>query len=172
MSLIQKLKGKRPLGVYFESWSSSFATNANSMDLANIKQPINLVFLAFAIPACTYLKNSMSFIGSGLNFTSNFLVVKQAISILKSNGIIVMLSVGGASYQFDIFNSTNIVDLATDLGVDGIDIDWEPTSGAAKSNELGGIISIVSSQKCDFIFFSQLKQNLIGPFFIFLLVAH
>ena len=53
MSFNQKLKGKNPLGVYFESWSSSFTTDAKSMDLANIKQPINLVFLAFATPACT-----------------------------------------------------------------------------------------------------------------------
>ena len=89
MSFVQKLKGKRPLGVYFESWSSSFATDANFMDLANIKQPINLVFLAFANPACTYTKNSMNFIGTGLDFSSSFSVVKQAINILKSNTILI-----------------------------------------------------------------------------------
>jgi chitinase len=141
MSFHQKLQGKRPFGIYFQSWSSKWTNNAATLDLANIKYPINLVFLSFVNPACTYKRGSNTFSNTGLDFSSDFAVVRDAINILKSKGIIVMLSVGGASYHFTTFNPNNIVDLANDLNVDGIDIDWEPAGGSSESYQLGNIIN-------------------------------
>ena len=140
-SLLQKLNGERPLGVYFESWTSKWCNSGINLDLANIQTSINIVFLSFVEPSCSYVKNSMSWSGSGLNFSSDFSVVKSAINILRNRNCVVMLSVGGATFPFtNTYNPVSIVDLATDLGVDGIDIDWEPSNGAAASSELGTII--------------------------------
>lgn len=142
MTSLQKiLKDSRPLGVYFQSWSSNWASSANNLDLSKIELPINLVFLSFVNPNCSYVKGSNSFSGTGLDFSSEFLVVKNAIEILKNKGIIVMLSVGGATYPFTTYNSQNVAALANDLGCNGIDIDWEPIGGATESSKLGPIIS-------------------------------
>ena len=35
-----------------------------------------------------------------------------------------MLSVGGATYHFDVFNPVNIANLVYDLDCDGVDIDY------------------------------------------------
>ena len=140
--LAKKLNGKRPLGVYFQSWSSNWSNTASNLDLTNINNKINIVFLSFINPNCSYIKGSNTFSGTGLDFSSNFSTVKESIQILKTRGVIVMLSVGGATYHFnDSFNPKPIIDFANDLGVDGIDIDWEPTTGASEANQLGSIIN-------------------------------
>lgn len=142
MTSLQKiLKNSRPLGVYFQSWSSNWASTAPNLDLSKIDLPINLVFLSFVNPNCSYIKGSNTFAGTGLDFSSDFLVVKNSIDILKKKGIIVMLSVGGATYPFTSYNPNNVASLANDLGCNGIDIDWEPSGGASESSKLGPIIS-------------------------------
>lgn len=141
MSFQKLLNGKRPLGVYFQSWSCGWAGSGANLDLAKIPSPINVVFLSFAKPNCNYVKGSMSFSGTGLDFSSDFAVVKDAIQILRKRNVVVMLSIGGATYPFDGFNPKSVVDFANDLGVDGIDIDWEPHAGAAEAHLLGPIIN-------------------------------
>ena len=145
MKFQKLLNGKRPLGVYFQSWSSAWVGSGANMDLAKIPSPINVVFLSFAKPNCSYIKGSMVFSGTGLDFSSDFGVVKNAIQILRNRNVVVMLSVGGATYPFDSFNPRSVVDFANDLGVDGIDIDWEPHAGNADSDKLGPIINQVRS---------------------------
>ena len=145
MSFQKLLSGKRPLGVYFQSWSCGWASSGANLDLAKIPPPINVVFLSFAKPNCNYVKGSMSFTGTGLDFSSEFSVVKDAIQILRKKNVVVMLSVGGATYPFDGFNPKAVVDFANDLGVDGIDIDWEPHAGAGEAHLLGPIIGGVRS---------------------------
>ena len=141
MSLQKKLNGKRPIGAYFQSWSSSWSGNAESLDLAKLSDSVNIVFLSFANPNCTYTKGSNTFSGTGLDFSSDFNVVMDAIKILQNKKVVVMLSVGGATYAFnDSFDANNIVNFADDLGVDGIDIDWEPSGGASQSYQFGQII--------------------------------
>jgi chitinase len=146
MSLFQKLlNGKRPLGVYYQSWSTPWASSGANLDLSKVPSPINVVFLSFAKPNCNYTKGSNTFSGTGLDFSSDFAVVKDAIQILRKRNVIVMLSVGGATYPFDGFNPRAVVDFANDLGVDGIDIDWEPHGGASEAHLLGPIIGQVRS---------------------------
>lgn len=113
------------VGVYFQSWSSSWASQ--HLDLENCEG--DLVYLAFVNPSCSYRSGQMTFAGTGLDFSSDFKVVKSAIEVLKSKNKKVMLSVGGATYQFNTIQVENILALQKDLNCDGIDIDWEPTTG-------------------------------------------
>ena len=110
---------ERQIGVYWESWLTK--------SLSTLLEPFNVVYLAFASPECYYTKGSHSFNGTGLNFTESFMDVTVAIQNLQNKGIKVLLAVGGASYWSEPkdFNTQGILDLVNDLGVDGIDIDWE-----------------------------------------------
>jgi hypothetical protein len=147
-ALQKKLNGNRPIATYFESWSSAWSSIAGSFDLTNLPSPINIVLLAFATPACNYIRGSYSWKGTGLDFSSEFSVVKNSISLLRQRGVVTMLSVGGASYSYDTFNPDNIAALAQDLGVDGIDIDWEPSDGTNSASQLGPIIQQMRSRLC------------------------
>jgi len=145
MKFQKLLNNKRPLGVYFQSWSCPWASSGAALDLAKVPAPINVIFLSFIKPNSTYVKGSNTFTGTGLDFSSDFSVVKEAIQILRKRNVVVMLSVGGATYPFDGFNPRAVVDFANDLGVDGIDIDWEPHGGAQEAHLLGPIINGVRS---------------------------
>ena len=128
--------------VYFQSWSSKWASKASDLDLANIDERIHIVNIAFVNPGCAYTKGLYSFAGTGLDFSMDFIIVKQAIDLLKQKGVVVMLSVGGGSYAFPpVNNCVAVCSLAVDLGVDGIDLDWEPSNGVLSSGRFGEIIS-------------------------------
>ena len=112
------------IGVYFQSWSSAWSSQR--LDLEDCEGDV--IYLAFVNPACSYVKGQFTLAGTGLDFSSDFSLVKKAIASLKSRGKRVMLSVGGATYQFQTVHVENLVALQQDLGCDGIDIDWKPTS--------------------------------------------
>jgi chitinase len=98
------------------------------MDLAQLSNPISIVNLSFVQPACVYVVGQNSWRGTGLDFSQDFWVVREAIQIIRRKGIKVMLSVGGGSYWSDsnvVFNPKGCVALMYDLGCDGIDLDWE-----------------------------------------------
>jgi chitinase len=124
-SLKELLGGKRPYGAYFESWGMNWSSSGANTGLANIKHA-NIVYLSFASPNCTYKLGQMSWEGTGLGFSSDFQVIKDAVSILQNRGVVVMLSVGGATYPFSAdYNADGLANLVKDLGLNGIDIDWE-----------------------------------------------
>lgn len=128
------------IGVYYETWACPFASKAEDCALAKIEKPIDIVFLSFCQPNCTYKKSQGTWSGTGLNFSSDFQVIRQAIQILKQKGIKVLLSVGGASYSFDVFNHKAVAELMYDLELGGMDIDWEPSQGIAVANQFGPIL--------------------------------
>jgi chitinase len=136
----KKLKGNYGLGAYFCSWSSNWSATASSSDLCNIDPNINIVYLSFVTPACSYEKNSKKWNRTGLDFSSEFNIIREAIEKLKESGVIVMLSVGGPTFTFDVFNPENIANLVVDLGCDGVDLDWEDVQGFTASSKLGKII--------------------------------
>jgi hypothetical protein len=127
------------IGLYFPTWSSPWTSDPTKMDLAGMKKEfptLDVVYISFASPDNTYVKGSKKWDGTGLSFSMDWNVVVDAIKILKSQGVVVMLSVGGGSYwsSTKLLNAKGSVDLMNDLGLDGIDIDWE--NGAAKDYEL------------------------------------
>ena len=143
--------------VYYTSWSSPWVSNSEHMDLAIIRDNISgvdCVNISFAQPDMTYTKGSFN--GTGLQFSQDFDVVVGAIKILKSKGVIVMLSIGGGAYWSGT-KSCNVNDwfrLASDLGCDGIDLDWE--NDAAHDYELTNAIRLCGnySGKLSFAGFS------------------
>lgn len=135
----------RRIGVYWQTWSTSWSDKSESMDLySKLDSKVGVVYLAFAQCANnTYKSQSKTFAGTGLQFSQSWDVVTGAIKLLRDRGTIVMLSVGGASYPFTIDNGNfkSCCDLARDLGCDGIDIDWEPANPSQDSWQFGAIIN-------------------------------
>ncbi len=83
---------------------------------------INVVIVSFAKPDCTYVKGSLALAGTGLDFSSDGAVVKDAITALKSAhpNTRVLLAVGGATYtNFAGMNTKCIKDIVDDFGYDG-----------------------------------------------------
>jgi hypothetical protein len=119
MAFATKLKGAKAIGAYWQTWSSTWASSPEKCDLALMDPVVNVVFLAFAQPNSSYKKSSFSFDGTGIQFNSDFTVIRGAIRILRERGVVVMLSIGGATYPFDFFTPYALADLANDLGVDG-----------------------------------------------------
>ena len=142
------------IAIYFPTWASPWTSDASKTDLANITTTlpgIKCVYLAFAQPDMSY--SSGSFDGTGLQFSYDFNVVVEAIKILKSKGVIVMLSVGGGAYWSSPkpFNDAPILRLMKDLGCDGIDIDWEV--GVNNDVALGYAINAIrNSSNCKISF--------------------
>jgi hypothetical protein len=129
------------VSVYWQTWSGAWGSDPEKLDLyAGLADGIQVVNLAFADPNMVYTTGM--FAGTGLQFSSDFSVVKASIALLRKKGVKVMLSVGGGSYPFaqGYYNAKSCCILARDLGCDGIDIDWEPAAGNGDDALWGPII--------------------------------
>ncbi len=120
---------------YFPSWSESWASTGQDSKLRDIPEHITHVFLAFAKPNLRYQKGSMDITGTGIQTPYGGDTLKESVSILKSKGVKVILSVGGETYwgsnaAYDI-NYQQIKDLVDDMGFEGIDWDFEPNGSFA-----------------------------------------
>lgn len=81
-------------------------------------------------PDATY-SGGMTWAGTGLQFSSDPAVVRDAIALLKSRnpGTKVLVAVGGATYtNFKSVNGAAIAKFVADFGLDGVDLDYEPTN--------------------------------------------
>jgi hypothetical protein len=127
----------RQVGTYFGSWGDNVTKIVAKHTLCLINKPVTHVYLAFCKPDLVYKRGSYTFEGTGLQFNSSFEMIRQAIMVLETRGIVVMLSVGGGKYWDKPkikYNAQQCVDLMRDLGCSGIDIDWEV--GVKHSQEL------------------------------------
>ena len=108
-----------------------WTSDAKNCQLVNVKYA-NIIYLSFVSPTCTYKNGQNTWEGTGLSFSSDFSVIKDAISILRAKDVVVMLSVGGSTYPFpDNYNADGIAALVLDLNCNGIDIDWENNQNKA-----------------------------------------
>ncbi len=101
------------------------------MQLANIAPYVNTVIVSFIQPDATYTRGSYNFAGTGLKFSADGKVVKDAITLLKTYNpkTKVLVAVGGqAGTNFAQMNPQAIANIVKDFGFDGVDIDYEPTN--------------------------------------------
>ena len=122
------ISGKKYVG-YFQTWSEIWASQGKTMTLANLPSYVNVVNLAFVFPDCSYTAGSFDLSRTGLQFSSDSSVVKDAIATLKTRNpnTKVLIAVGGATYtNWAQLNPTAIANLVKDFGLDGVDIDYEP----------------------------------------------
>jgi chitinase len=132
---------------YFQSWSEKWSSTGLDTGLANLPSYINAVLISFMRPDCTY-QGKLSLGGTGLDFSSDGSVVKASITALKAKNpnTKVLVAVGGATYTN--FGSTNVQAIARfvqDFGLDGVDIDFEPSNPGCTAS--GGQVSCQSDQQ-------------------------
>jgi chitinase len=117
---------------YFPSWSETWVTSAtiSQSKLASLPSTVTHVFLAFAKPNLTYVKGSFDLSGTGIEVPYDGNTLKLTVAAAKAKGIKVLLSIGGETYWGDALayniNYQQIKDLVDDLGLAGIDWDFEP----------------------------------------------
>jgi len=115
---------------YYPSWQEDFASTNTGSKLRNIPAYVNHVFLGFAKPNMTYVKDSYDLTGTGVQTPYDGCALKESVSALSDKGIKVILSVGGETYwatpdAYNI-NYSQIKDFVDDIGFAGIDWDYEP----------------------------------------------
>ncbi|WIA42818.1 hypothetical protein OEZ86_008748 [Tetradesmus obliquus] len=103
---------------------------------------VNVVIVSFAKPDCSYTKGSFQLTGTGLDFSSDGTIVRDAITALKTANpnTRVLLAVGGATYyNFAGTRPQCIKDIIDDFGFDGMDFDWEPVNSNCVVKPGGGV---------------------------------
>lgn len=117
---------------YYETWMARATWTPETYSLAVIPGYVNTIPIAFAKPDASYTSGSFS--GTGLDFTPAFSLVKASVGIAQAKGQKILLSVGGATYQnFAKINVPALIGIVKDLGLDGIDLDFEPSGGGCSN---------------------------------------
>ena len=126
------------IGGYYQSWSANWASSGKDLSITKIPSYISRILVAFANPSMNYIKGQNDLANTGIQFSSSFEIVKQAIAIAHSEkpNQKFILSVGGATYPWTNPNFSAMVDLMNDLGLDGIDIDFEDTPSCTGTDTL------------------------------------
>ena len=112
---------------YYESWSTEETSTADKNSLSKIPNYIKYIIICFAKPDLIYNDFNDFQKTTGLQFHSNFTIIKEAIQISKQNNPDqkFLLSVGGPIYSWENVNFNNISKLISDLDLDGINIHYE-----------------------------------------------
>lgn len=122
------------------------ATGPAATRLAAIPGYVNIVALSFARPDMTY-DGGLELAGTGLQYPYDGRVLKGAVALLRQRqpGTRVILSVGGSAYPaWHRLNEEAVGRLVRDLGLDGVDVDFEPAEPGCRSE--GGRIRCVSDR--------------------------
>jgi hypothetical protein len=127
--------GKLIVG-YYESWNAKYQWDPCSLsDIPALPSYLAVINIDFAQPDLFYTAGSNDISRTGLQFscsgTQNFAALKTAVAQLRQANptVRVLLSLGGASYtNWAGANIAGTAALVNDLGLDGIDFDYEPTS--------------------------------------------
>ena len=142
---------------YYETWLATATWTPETYSLAKIPSYVNTIPIAFAKPDATY--TSGSFKGTGLDFTPAFSLVKSSVGIAQGKGQKILLSVGGATYQnFNKINVPALIGIVRDLGLDGIDLDFEPSGGNCSNLNTAQISCSTDNQLISII--TQLRAGL------------
>ena len=136
VSFTQPQPGSGKIVGYFETWQATGTWESATYSIATVPSYVNTMPLAFAKPDSVYTAGSFNFAGAGLGIAASPQVAVGAIKLARAKGQKVLLSVGGATYpNFAALNVPAIMALVKDLGVDGVDLDYEAdTNGCTNLN--------------------------------------
>jgi chitinase len=122
---------------YYQSWSDSWKANGADTVLAHLPAYVNVVNLSFMEPNASYAAGSISLGGTGLSFPYDGPTLRDAVKALHAAhpGTRVLVSVGGATYpSWSSFNPQAVAAFVNDFGLDGVDLDYEPSNAGCSSN--------------------------------------
>lgn len=124
---------RRVLMTYADSWRERTALMPGQTALAQAPAYLNVIALSFGKPDMVY-PGGLDLKRTGYDYPFSGTLLRQAIALLKQRqpGTRVLLSIGGGSYlNWGRLNERAVAHLAHDLGVDGVDIDYEPDTTCA-----------------------------------------
>jgi hypothetical protein len=140
------VSGSRHNIAYMPSWSLNWFSEATAIksELATMPKAYRILVLSFAKPDLTYTLGQNSFGSTGLQFSSSFAAVKEAVKSAHIRGVNVYLAIGGATYNSWASLASEgaagsgshidaMTDLMKDLSLDGLDVDYE-VGGADAAN--------------------------------------
>lgn len=126
---------------YYESWAELPVAVPQATRLAALPGYLDIVALGFVRPDAVYA-GGPSLQGTGLQVPFEVPVLRQAVAALKRRNPAarVILSVGGATYTpyWKDYDPPAIARLVAALGLDGIDLDYEPESPLCRPGEVQG----------------------------------
>ena len=131
----------RPFLAYHESWLEVPAVTAAETRLARLPPYVGIVALAFARPDAVY-DGGLRLDRTGLQYPFDGVMLREAAVLLRQRNpeTRIVLSVGGATYEgWTDLNEDAIARLVSDLGLDGVDIDFEPANPGCRRQAGDGI---------------------------------
>ena len=127
---------RRPFLAYLASWAEVATQDPEKTLLARLPGAISHVALGFVKPDLAYA-GDLDLSGTGFAFPFSGAVLKAAIAALKAQhpDTKVLLAVGGWGYfGWDARDFRALAHLVSDLGADGVDLDYETAdSGCART---------------------------------------
>ena len=131
----------RLFGAYHESWSELAVGDAQGTRLARLPSYLDFVFLAFARPDSVY-DDTFDLTRTGLGFPFDGRTARSAVLTLRRRNpaIRILLSIGGSTYKnWNRLNAAAIGRVVVDLGLDGIDVDYEPANAGCGHDDAGAV---------------------------------
>ncbi|KDD71809.1 hypothetical protein H632_c4362p0, partial [Helicosporidium sp. ATCC 50920] len=108
--------------------------NFEYSNISKFPKYVSHLLLSSMRPDATY-SGGVTFKGTGLDFKSDAAVIKGAIALLKEKNpnTKVLVSVGGFDYDnWDGLNASAVANFVRDFGLDGVDVDYEPSTADCK----------------------------------------
>lgn len=115
---------------FYETWSEPENQPAEKTRFANLPAGVDIVALAFAKPDLDFAGGT-DLKGTGLEVPFDATAMAKAIALYRqrSPGARILLSLGGETYdRWDRYDPAAAARLVAALGLDGVDIDYEPAN--------------------------------------------
>lgn len=156
----------RPFLAYHASWYEVAATRAEDTTIARLPGYITVLALAFAKPDARY-EGDLDLSGSGLQYPYSGQVLKRAVALLKRRNpqTKVILAVGGSGYPgWKQLDEGSIARLVQDLGLNGVDVDFEPLDPQCAAGQNGRIGCASDGDWVTYV--DRLREALPRPLFL------
>jgi len=140
-------------GIYAEQVATPNPAGKDT-PLAKLPAYVNIVNIAFMRPDSSYTAGSFNLAGTGVEpaywaVANSGQILREAVAELhrKNPDTLAMISVGGATYfNWSSFNPQAVAAFANDMGLDGVDIDYEPGDASVHCTQSAGKVSCLSDK--------------------------